>query len=245
MRTLLRILYQPYKYLIFVPILLGSTLVFGITAALLTFISTPKIASFIGGVLWSRLNSYATPMLVKVVGRERFDPKQSYVIVSNHLSHYDVFVLYGWLGIDFKWVMKQELRRIPALGIGCEKIGHIFIDRSNSDAALASINTAKKKIINGTSVVFFPEGTRSQTGEIMEFKKGAFKFALDMGLPVLPVTLVNTGNILPPDTFNLFPGRAILIFHDPIPTAGYSDESIQTLMDKTRAVMQSGLDTAV
>ncbi len=76
-------------------------------------------------------------MLVKVHGRENINPQQSYVIVSNHQSHYDVFVLYGWLGIDFKWVMKQELRKVPGLGIGCEKVGHIFIDRSNTERAFS------------------------------------------------------------------------------------------------------------
>ena len=79
------------------------------------------------GIVWSRFNAWITPMLVTTRGLEKIDRKQSYVVVSNHQSQYDIFVLYGWLGIDFKWVMKQELRKIPGLGIACEKIGHIFI----------------------------------------------------------------------------------------------------------------------
>ena len=95
-------------------------------------------------------------MSVNVTGRENIDPQQSYVVVANHQSLYDVFVLYGFLGIDFKWVMKQEMRSVPGLGIGCERMGHIFVDRSNVQAAMASIKAAESKIRNGTSVVFFP-----------------------------------------------------------------------------------------
>ena len=88
--------------------------------------------------------------------------KQSYVIVSNHQSQYDILLMYGWLGTDFRWVMKKELRRVPVLGLACEKLGHIYVDRSDSAAAVASLNAARKKLVNGTSVVFFPEGTRSR-----------------------------------------------------------------------------------
>lgn len=242
MRKILVVMYQPYKWLIYVPFLILSTLVFGAIAVILSTLVNQKVGSFIGGAVWSRLNGYMTPIFVKVIGKENIDRTQSYVIVPNHQSHFDVFVLYGWLGIDFKWVLKQELRKVPGLGIGCEKVGHIFIDRSNHEKAIASINAARKKIVNGTSVIFFPEGTRQATGTLGEFKKGAFKFAIDMGLPLLPVTILNTNNILPPHSLNLLPGRATMIVHPKIDTVGYSDENIDELMMKTRAAIQSGID---
>lgn len=241
-RKILVVMYQPYKWLIYVPFLILSTLVFGAIAVILSTLVNQKVGSFIGGAVWSRLNGYMTPIFVKVIGKENIDRTQSYVIVPNHQSHFDVFVLYGWLGIDFKWVLKQELRKVPGLGIGCEKVGHIFIDRSNHEKAIASINAARKKIVNGTSVIFFPEGTRQATGTLGEFKKGAFKFAIDMGLPLLPVTILNTNNILPPHSLNLLPGRATMIVHPKIDTVGYSDENIDKLMMKTRAAIQSGID---
>jgi 1-acyl-sn-glycerol-3-phosphate acyltransferase len=241
MKKLLRILYQPYKWLFFIPYLALSTLFFGSLTVLLIQVTTPRITSFLCGTIWARLNSYLTPMLVKVSGRENIDRMQSYVIVCNHQSQYDIFVLYGWLGIDFKWVMKQELRKIPGIGIGCEKVGHIFIDRSNHERALASLQAAKKKIVNGTSVVFFPEGTRSRDGSLGSFKKGAFKMAIDLGLPVLPVTIIGTKDILPSDTMDLFPGRVRMIIHKPIDTARFNDGNIQKLMDETHAIIGSGL----
>jgi 1-acyl-sn-glycerol-3-phosphate acyltransferase len=237
-------LYQPYKWLVFMPILVASTLFFGTFAVLLTMIVSPRTASRLCGDTWARLNSYLTPMLVRVTGRENIDRKQSYVIVSNHQSHYDVFVLYGWLGIDFKWVMKKELRKIPALGAACERIGHIYIDRSHRQAALSSIEEAKARIINGTSVIFFAEGTRSRDGKLGRFKKGAFRMALDLNLPILPLTVDGTYKILPADTRQLRPGRASLTIHEPVPIDGLTSEDIPELMEKVRAIIASALPPA-
>ena len=242
MKRILATLYFPYKVLIFAPVLALSTLFFGsLTVVLVRFIN-PRIASFIGGALWARFNSYLTPMSVKVIGRDNIEKGQSYVVVSNHQSHYDVFVLYGWLGLDFKWVMKKELRKVPALGVACEKLGHIYVDRSDREAALASIEEAKKKIVNGTAVIFFPEGTRSLSGDLNEFKKGAFIMALDLGVPILPVSIINTRNILPPKTVKLLPGQAKLVIHKSIKLEGYCHENIGDLITDVKTVIQDGLD---
>ena len=241
MNKILRILYQPYKWLIFAPYLAVSTLFFGSLTVVLAVVTNPRITSFICGTIWARLNGYLTPIRVKVTGRENIDQTQSYVIVANHQSQYDIFVLYGWLGIDFKWVMKQELRNVPGIGIGCEKVGHIFIDRSNHEKALASLRAAKEKIVNGTSVIFFPEGTRSRDGSLGVFKKGAFKMAVDLRLPILPITIVGTRDILPTDSVDLFPGRARMIIHKPIDTGGYKDDNLDELVDRARGIIGSGL----
>jgi 1-acyl-sn-glycerol-3-phosphate acyltransferase len=243
MKKVLYVMYQPYKWLIFAPYLAASTIFFGSLTVVLVVVTNPRITSFVCGKIWSRLNGYLTPMWVSVSGKENVDPRQSYVIVSNHQSHYDIFVLYGWLPVDFKWVMKQELRKVPGIGIGCEKVGHIFIDRSNHEKALASLEAAKAKIINGTSVIFFPEGTRSRDGRMRPFKKGAFKMALDLGLPLLPVTINGSKNILPSRTTRLFPGRVRMVIHPHIPTNGVTEETIQDLMDRTYQVINSALET--
>jgi len=233
------VLYQPYKWLIFVPIFVLSTLFFGSAAAVLTIFLPSRWVSLICGTFWSRLNTWLTPMSVNVTGRENIDPQQSYVVVANHQSLYDVFVLYGFLGIDFKWVMKQDLRRVPGLGIGCEKMGHVFVDRSNRRAALASVKAAQSKISNGTSVVFFPEGTRSRDGTLRKFKKGAFRFALDLNLPILPVTIIGTPEILPSDSLDLLPGKAHLIIGEPILVDGLDGKDIPRLMEQVRSVFES------
>ena len=161
---ILYLLYQPYKWLFFYPVCYCKYLVFGVIAVLVSTLVNQRIGSYFGGVIWSRLNGYLTPMFVKVTGKEHIDKRKSYVIISNHQSIYDIFLIYGWLGIDIKWVMKKELAKIPGVGFGSKKVGHIFLDRSNSRVALESLNEAKRKLVNGTSVVIFPEGTRSATG---------------------------------------------------------------------------------
>ncbi len=231
-------LYQPYKWLIFVPIFVLTTLFFGSATVVLSIFLPSRWVSLICGTFWSRLNAWLTPMSVNVTGRENIDPQQSYVVVANHQSLYDVFVLYGFLGIDFKWVMKQDLRRVPGLGIGCEKLGHVFVDRSNRRAALASVKAAESKICNGTSVVFFPEGTRSRDGALRPFMKGAFRFALDLNLPILPVTIVGTREILPSDSLDLLPGKARLIIDEPIRVDGLDAKDIPRLMEQVLSVFK-------
>lgn len=233
-------LYQIYTWLVFFPFLAVTTTVFGIIATVLAIIFGGKVASVMG-VIWSRLNSYVTPMFVQVIGKKRIAKNQSYVIVANHQSHYDIFVIYGWMPVDFRWVMKIQLLKVPFLGYSCYKIGHVFIDRSNPEKAKESINAAKDRIKGGTSIMFFPEGTRSNDGKLREFKKGAFKFALDMNLPILPVSIVGSRNVLPARSLKLFPGRAKLIVHDPISIAGYTEENMEELMAIARQRIEEGL----
>lgn len=243
-RRLLRLLYQPYKWLVFIPLVLLLTAFFGSLATLLAIAIGPRVAS-LAGVSWARVLLWATPVQVTCIGRANLDPRRSYVIVSNHQSQYDILLLYGWLGVDFKWVMKQALRQVPFLGYACERIGHIFIDRSDRIAALASINAAKRRIAGGTSVVFFPEGTRSRTGELQRFKKGAFHLALELGLPILPISLTGTRAILPTRTLDLFPGRVGLIIHPAIETDGLAASDLPHLMDQAAAAIRAGLQATM
>lgn len=238
---LLYVLYQPYKWLFFLPFALINTFFFGIMAVLVSTFINQRIGSYFGGVIWSKLNGYLTPMLVKVTGKEHIQKGTSYVIVSNHQSIYDIFLIYGWLGIDIKWVMKKELAKVPGVGFGSKKVGHIFLDRSNSRVALETLNQAKQKLVNGTSVVIFPEGTRSITGQPGTFKKGAFRLALDLKLPILPLTLMGTNHIMPTGTLDIKPGKATLVIHKPIEIQNYNDDNIRELMEKTHEIIAGPL----
>jgi len=240
MKRILYWLYQPYKWLFFAPFFIINSVFFGILAVITSFISQ-RLGSSIGGVVWARLNSFLTPIFVKVRGRENIEKGKSYVIIANHQSTYDIFVLYGWLGIDFKWVMKKEVRKIPGVGFGSEAVGHIFIDRSSTKAAIESIQEAKWKIKGGTSVVFFPEGTRSRTKQMLPFKKGAYRFAFDLNLPILPVTINGTRKIMPAGTFDIWPGQAEIIIHPPVDIKEYSPENINDLIENTRNMIMSAL----
>ena len=244
MKKILYLLYQPYKWFIYIPFFCLSTIFFGSIAVVFAFLANDRIASFAGGVLWARINAWMAPVLISVSGREHIDINQSYVVIANHQSAFDIFVLYGFLNIDFKWVMKKEVRKLPGIGIGCEKVGHIFIDRTDHDSAIKSLNEAKKKIVNGTSIIFFPEGTRSFDRVVRHLKKGAFKMALDLDLPILPVTIRGTQRILPNKTLDLFPGKVSMNIHEPIAVTDYSDENISDLMKRAQNILVSSVAKA-
>ncbi len=240
----LYLLYQLYKWLFFLPFAMINTFFFGILAVAVSSLVNQRVGSYFGGVIWSRVNAFFTPVRVQVAGKQYIEKDRSYVIISNHQSLYDIFVVYGWLGIDIKWVMKKELAKIPGVGFGSKKVGHIFLDRSNSRVALETLNAAKKKLVNGTSVVIFPEGTRSVTGQPGTFKKGAFKLAFDLGLPLLPITICGTKDIMPTGTLDIKPGKVQMIIHKPIEIGEYHEESMKELMDKARMVISGPLETA-
>ncbi len=234
-------LYQMYKLFIFYPLLGVSTVTLGFISIFLALLAGQKIAS-IPGVIWARFNSFVTPMFVKVRGTENIDSTQSYVIVANHQSQYDIFAVYGWLPVDFKWVMKMELRGVPVLGYSCYRMGHVFIDRSNPEVAIRQIKDARNRIKGGTSIVFFPEGHRNSGDKLLPFKKGAFNFAIEAGFPILPVTIIGTGDVLPSNSTALFPGKAELVIHKPIPVDGYNRDNIQELMDESKRIIEEELD---
>lgn len=226
--------YRVYQWLVLLPIAALATAFFAMLALALTTFSSPALASAWAGRPWARLIAALTPARVRVRGRQHVDPGESYVVVANHLSLFDIFVLYGWLDLDFRWVMKREVRRIPGVGIACEHIGHIFIDRSDPSSANASLEAAKQRIGKGTSTVFFPEGTRGPGNHLLRFKKGAFRFATDLGRPILPISIVGTDRILPAHSLRLWPGTATMIFHPPVAPPAADRKDLQKVMDSVR-----------
>jgi 1-acyl-sn-glycerol-3-phosphate acyltransferase len=233
--------YQLWKYLVVGPVVAATTLMGSLLIILLVpFVRKSTLSRLIAGN-WARIGAWVTPMPVSVLGRENIAPGQSYVVVSNHQSLFDILVLYGWLGLDIRWVMKKELRSVPGLGIACQALGHIYIDRSDHEAAVRSINEAQERITGGTSVIFFPEGTRSDDGRLKRFKKGAFRFAIDTGIPVLPVTVDGTCDVLPARRYDLRPGRSRLVIHPPISTDGLTRSDLTSLSDRVRSTIETAL----
>ncbi len=233
--------YQLYEWLILMPLVAILSLIFGTLTAVSASLVNPHFASRVFGVTWARLIGWLTPIAVTVEGKQNANRQRSYVVVSNHQSLYDIIVIYGWLELDLKWVMKQELRKVPGIGIGCEKAGHIFIDRRNPRLANDAIAAARDRLGEGIGILIFPEGTRSEDGKLMPFKKGAFRLAIEQSLPVLPVTLLGTRDILPADTLKAFPGRARMVIHPAIETDGLDLAHTRELMNATKMAISSAL----
>jgi len=191
---------------------------------------------------WARLNLALSGVSISVSGDELIDKDQPYIVMANHQSYYDVFALIGYLPLPLRWVMKMELREIPIFGIACEKVGHIYIDRGNSEKAQKSLKAAGEKIRAGSSVTFFPEGTRSPDGKLQRFKKGGFIMALEAGMPILPVTVVGGRKILPRKSLRILPGNMKIIIHEPIPVDKYTYETKEKLIERVREVIGKDLE---
>jgi 1-acyl-sn-glycerol-3-phosphate acyltransferase len=232
-------LYQVYAFLVFYPIGLLLTLLTGWLTVLVAILWTPEAASRYCAANWARILCWLTPVKVTVEGAENADPRRTYVVVCNHQSQYDIFLVYGWLKLDLKWVLKAELRKAPGVGIGCEKAGHIFVDRSNPDKARQSVSDALERVGDGVGILFFAEGTRSADGSLRPFKKGAFRVATSQNLPILPVTIIGTRDIQRPKSLLIFPGKVSMVIHPAIEIEGESQEEIRDLMTRTRAVIAS------
>ena len=191
----MKYLYIIYQALIALPIIIVVTIV----TALITIIALPwhnaewlhKLQMF-----WARCFCWLMFIPVEVEGIENIQKGQSYVFVANHQSAFDIFVIYGYLPVIFKWLMKQELRKVPFVGTACAAAGHIFIDRKNPQSALDSIRRVEAALVDGISTVIFPEGTRSKDGQIGRFKRGAFQIALDLHLPIIPISLTGCYEVM-------------------------------------------------
>lgn len=230
--------YTPWKWLIAIPGIALSTLFFGSLCLLLLVVLPPREVNRFVPVWWARVNLALIPIAVTIHGREHLDPNQSYVIVANHLSHIDILMLFVTPGLDLRFVMKQELRKVPVIGVACAGLGYIYVNRSNRSEAVRALDEAKPRLMaDGASVIFFPEGTRSVDGRLHGFKKGAFVTAKDMDLPILPITLRGSDGILPAKTLGLLPGRVEILIHRPIAAGQVRNSTADELMAQTRAVI--------
>lgn len=238
MKSLLLVPYRIYVWLVYMPLVALWSLLCGWTAAISAVLISQRLGSYYVGKAWARPLGWFAPMLVEVTGNENIRADTTYVVVCNHASQYDIVLVYGWLKLELRWVMKQEIRKIPGIGLACAKVGHIFVDRSNPEAARRSIHEALENLTKGVGVLFFPEGTRSLDGRLKRFKSGAFRLAQDHQLPILPITLVGTHEILPSKTLDLRPGRARMVIHPPVESAGKDQRG---LMEECYQLINSAL----
>jgi 1-acyl-sn-glycerol-3-phosphate acyltransferase len=236
-RQPVRWLMVPWTIAVFYPIVLVTTFFWGSMSVLLSLFG--QRVGFYGGVFWARFLTWTSFVRVTVAGREHAPVGTSYVILANHQGAYDILAIYGFLRRQFRWVIKEELRKVPFLGWGCAAIGHIFVDRSNSRRAFASLEAAKPRLTGGVSVLFFPEGTRSEDGRLGRFKKGGFVMAKQLGFPILPMSISGASAILPKSCLFPRPGTIRITIHPPVDPAAFADDT--ELIEAVRSTIASGL----
>ena len=191
---------------------------------------------------WARCILFGSRIKVTVTGLSNIDLSLPYIYMSNHQSAFDIPVLQAHLPVQFSWLAKAELFKIPVFGYALGRAGHISIDRSNRKSAFKSLKNAARNIRSGVSVIIFPEGTRSLDGNIREFKKGGFILAVDAGVSIVPVIIHGVWPIMLKNRVLIKPGNIIVEIKDPIKTTNYTRKTKDDLMDKVREVISESFE---
>jgi 1-acyl-sn-glycerol-3-phosphate acyltransferase len=184
------------------------------------------------GRLWGKVSLLANGVKVKVGGVENVRGTGPYIFMSNHQGSYDIFALLGYLPFQFRWLAKKELFSIPFFGWTLSAAGYVSIDREGTRDTVEAMNKAARKIRDGMSVMIFPEGSRSPDGSIQPFKKGGFSLAIKSKVPIIPVAIAGSREIMPKDSLSIAPGEIRIRLGHPIETEGYSLKDRNSLMEK-------------
>ena len=188
--------------------------------------------------IWARIFLFVTATRVAIEGREHVDPDASYVFTGNHTSNMDIPIVIGMLPVSVRFLAKKELFGVPVLGGAMRGIHMVRTDRSAGAAAHREINRQVDHVVRaGLSLVIYPEGTRSRDAELKPFKKGAFRIAIDNGMPVVPVTTWGAERIWRPGWWLIFGGKVRVVVHEPIPTEGMGPGDIDSLRDRVREIV--------
>jgi 1-acyl-sn-glycerol-3-phosphate acyltransferase len=220
-----------------------ATMILGLTAIVLTWIN-PKMR-VINGIIrtWGKIVVFFGAVRVAVEGAELLDRNSSYMLVSNHQSAIDPPLHIAKLPVSVRFLAKKELFRIPIFGPAMRAVGMVETDRSAGIAGHRSINRQVARVMElEKSLIIYPEGTRTKDGSLGAFKKGAFRIAVENGLPIVPLTLDGAFAAWPPGRRLCLGGPVRLVIHEPIATEGFGTEDLDELRDRVREVISDTLD---
>lgn len=240
----MKYLYRLYQLCVALPILFVGTILTAIITVTGCTLGNGHLWGYYPGHCWGRLVIRTLLLPVTVKGREHIEKGQSYVFVANHQGAFDIFLIYGFLGRNFKWMMKRSLKKIPFVGAACVAAHHIFVDKSGPSKIKATYDKARKTLQNGMSLVVFPEGARTFTGKMGEFKRGAFMLADELQLPVVPITINGSFHIMPRmrDWGWVSWHPLSLTIHQPIYPVGKGADNIATTLHDSYYSVMSDLD---
>jgi 1-acyl-sn-glycerol-3-phosphate acyltransferase len=184
------------------------------------------------GRLWGKVALLANRVKVRVEGIEHLKGEGPYIIMSNHQGSYDIFALLSHLPFQFKWLAKKELFSVPFFGWVMAAAGYISIDREGTRKTVEAMNEAARKIREGMSLLIFPEGSRSPDGSIQPFKKGGFTLAIKSKVPIIPISISGSREVMPKEKFTSASGEIRIRIDHPIEIQNYSLKDRKSLMEK-------------
>lgn len=240
----MKYLYRTYQLLIALPLIAIYTVITSLIVIIGCSLGNGHFWGYYPGKWWAQFIIRILMLPVKVEGRENLVKEQSYVFVANHQGAFDIFLIYGFLCRNFKWMMKRQLRQMPFVGKACEAAHHIFVDKRGASKIRATYDSARQTLQGGMSLVVFPEGARTFTGHMGVFKRGAFMLADDIELPVVPLTINGSFDIMPRtrDMKWVVWHPLRLTIHKPIQPIGKGADNIKYLEEESYKVVMSGLE---
>lgn len=240
----MKYLYRIYQLLIALPLIALYTLITSLMVTIGCTLGNGHFWGYYPGKWWAQFIIRILLLPVKVEGRENLVKGQSYVFVANHQGAFDIFLIYGFLSRNFKWMMKRQLRQMPFVGKACESAHHIFVDKRGASKIRETYDRARQTLQGGMSLVVFPEGARSFTGHMGVFKRGAFMLADDIELPVVPLTINGSFDIMPRtrDMKWVVWHPLRLTIHKPILPVGKGTDNIKYLEQESYKVVMGGLE---
>lgn len=240
----MKYLYRTYQLLVAAPILLLATTFTAIVTILGCTLGKAHFWGYYPAMIWSRLMCWLMLLPVRVEGRENLQAHTSYVFVANHQGPYDIFLIYGFLGRNFKWMMKKSLGQLPLIGRACRSAGHIMVDKSGPRGIQHTCEQGRRVLHGGTSLVVFPEGARTFTGHMGVFRRGAFQLADELQMSVVPITINGSFDVLSRQQgFTFLTWHPLrLTIHPAIAPQESGHDDVQHLMQQSYDTIMSALD---
>jgi 1-acyl-sn-glycerol-3-phosphate acyltransferase len=232
----------PVIYLYRFALIVLSTVIWAGTACVVGLFDRSGEGAVWAARNWVRWILTSCRVEVECDGLESLDPNQPYVFMSNHQSVFDVAAIVSTLPVSFRFVAKRELTWIPIFGWALVLGRHIIVDRRNRTRSVESLESAARQVRGGTNVIIFPEGTRSATGSLGEFKSGGFHLAIRAGVPVFPIAISGSRRIAAAKSLRVESGRIRVSYGSPIPTATFTMADRNELKKLARAAIASGID---
>ncbi len=187
--------------------------------------------------LWARTLLLLCRTKVETIGIGNVTLEKPQIFMANHQSDFDIMIFLAYISVDFLWTAKKELFRVPVFGSALRRSGYIEIDRQDREKAMKSLEETAEKIKKGISIATFPEGTRSRDGRILPFKQGMFHLAIQTGTPIVPVTIIGSGKIMPKRSLRINRGEITMVIDKPVETSGFTIENRAELIDKVRNII--------
>ena len=237
----MNILYKIYSFLIALPIFIVITIIVASSVIIAGFLGDTTFIAYHVPKFWSKCAFWLFLLKVKVEGREHIKEDESYGFLANHQGYYDIFLAYGYLGHNFKWMMKEYLKKIPFVGYACVKAKHIYLPDGFSGIAKA-VQQARETLQGGMSMIIFPEGTRTRTGKMSPFKRGSFMLANEIGLPIVPITINGSFDVFSRNAWSVSRGTVTLTIHPPITAEQRKGKQTKEVMQEVFDIINARLD---